>query len=176
MKTLIVYSSQTGFTEKYAGWLAKELNGETLPIKEALKKEEDFFTGFDAVIYGGWISMEKITGAGWFTERIEKWKDKKLAIFAVGSCSATSPRIDIMLGRALTDEQKKYAKAFYCEGGLAYEKMAFGSKMLMKTYAAMLKCKKNKSDEDAELAKKIASSFDNTDPKFIKPVVEYIKG
>ena len=37
MKTLITYSSQTGFTKKYATWLSEELKADCIPLKEAKK-------------------------------------------------------------------------------------------------------------------------------------------
>ena len=40
MKTLIVYTSQTGFTQRYAEWLAEEMKADILNLKEAQKKDE----------------------------------------------------------------------------------------------------------------------------------------
>ena len=37
MKTLIIYSSQTGFTKKYATWLSEELQADCIPLKDAKK-------------------------------------------------------------------------------------------------------------------------------------------
>ena len=176
MKTIVVYSSQTGFTQKYAEWLAKELNADTMTIKEAFKKGDSFFDQYDAVIYGGWVSVEKIHKADWFTKHIAAWKNKKLAIFGVGSSPAGYSGVQALLDRSLTAEQKKYAKAFYCEGGFAYEKMSLGTRMLMKAYVAMLKNKKGNTKEETERAEYISHSFDSTDPKYIKPIVAYING
>ena len=30
MKTLVIYSSQTGFTERYAGWIAEEVTADRI--------------------------------------------------------------------------------------------------------------------------------------------------
>ena len=35
MKTIIIYSSQTGFTEKYALWMAEELEADIVTLPEA---------------------------------------------------------------------------------------------------------------------------------------------
>lgn len=174
MKTLIVYFSQTGFTQKYAEWLAEALGGNTLTMKEASKKDDSFFNEYDAIIFGSWLSMEKIAKADWFTSRIDKWKGKKLAIFGVGASPAEYSGIQGILDKTLTEEQKKYAKAFYCVGGLSYEKMSFGSKILMKSFAAMLKGKKNKTETDKAMIEHVASSCDHTDKKYIEPIVAYI--
>ncbi|MGL5440713.1 MAG: flavodoxin domain-containing protein [Filifactoraceae bacterium] len=53
MKSIVIYSSQTGFTEKYAKCLADRLAGQAMDIKEAKKKEDSFFESFDALVYGG---------------------------------------------------------------------------------------------------------------------------
>ena len=38
MKTLIIYTSQTGFTKRYAEWLAERMSGDLLELKDARKK------------------------------------------------------------------------------------------------------------------------------------------
>ena len=39
MKTLIIYTSQTGFTKKYSEWIAERTKADILTLKEAQKKE-----------------------------------------------------------------------------------------------------------------------------------------
>ena len=46
MNTLVIYSSQTGFTERYAKWIAETLDADVLSIKEAKKKQDTFFLFF----------------------------------------------------------------------------------------------------------------------------------
>ena len=41
MKTLIIYTSQTGFTKKYAEWLAEKMSGDLLELKDARKRTEE---------------------------------------------------------------------------------------------------------------------------------------
>ena len=88
--------------------------------------------------------------------------------------NATIFEFNGLLNKSLTDEQKKYAKVFYCEGGLNYEKMPLGSKMLMKTFAAMLNSKKDKTPDDIAMAEHVSKSGDYTDKKFIEPIAAYI--
>ncbi len=40
MKTLVIYTSQTGFTKKYAQWLSDEMNADIFELKDAQKKED----------------------------------------------------------------------------------------------------------------------------------------
>lgn len=38
MKTLVVYTSQTGFTKRYAEWIAKRTQAVVIELEEAKKK------------------------------------------------------------------------------------------------------------------------------------------
>ena len=49
MKTLIIYSSQTGFTKKYATWIAEELQADCILLKDAKKINLD---DYENIIYG----------------------------------------------------------------------------------------------------------------------------
>lgn len=50
MKTIVFYTSQTGFTKRYAQWIADAAGAECLELSKAKKKD---MTSFDAIIYGG---------------------------------------------------------------------------------------------------------------------------
>ena len=176
MKSLIVYTSQTGFTKRYAEWLQEDIGADLMTVKEASKKTPEFFDSYDAIVYGGWAMAGKIQKSSWFIDRIEKWKDKKLAMFCVGASPIANPDVEEFLAGVLTEEQKKYAKVFYCQGGLDYDKMPLVSKMAMKAFAASLKKNKNATDKEKEMAEYISKSYDISDKRYIIPIVSYLKG
>lgn len=173
MKTIVVYTSQTGFTQKYAGWIGKRLGAEIIKLDEAKKKPAEYFDGADAIIYGGWAMAGKMTGSEWFVGNIERWKGKKLAMFLVGGSPIDNPDVDTTLNTLLTDEQRKYAKAFYCQGGIAYDRMKLPSKLAMKAFAKVLSNSK-KSDKEREMGKYLSQSYDIADERYTDPIVEYI--
>ena len=43
MKTLVIYTSQTGFTKRYAEWISEELDADIYELKDVKKKTNDFF-------------------------------------------------------------------------------------------------------------------------------------
>ena len=176
MKTIIVYSSQTGFTKRYAQWLAETLDAEIMPIETAKKKSIDYFEDADEIVYGGWAMGGKIVNSEWFTQKIPAWKGKKLVLFCVGASPNEIPEVEVVLKNALTEEEHKYAKAFYCQGGLSYEKMKLPSKLAMKAFAAMVKNKKNKTEQEKGMGDMISHSYDISDKKYIVPIVEYLRG
>lgn len=142
MKTIIIYTSQTGFTKKYAEWIAKDTDGKIMALKEAEKKPDAFFSSFDAIIYGGWIMAGTIKKSKWFTNHIEKWEGKKLVLFGVGaSPSSDKKEIEEMFQNILTDEQLGYVKTFYCQGGVNYNHMPLSSKLLLKALVSSLRKK-----------------------------------
>lgn len=178
MKTLIVYTSQTGFTKRYAEWLAKSLKDRfvVMELKEAQKQPETFFDDFRAIAYGGWAMAGKVTKSKWFLDKATGWKDKRLAMFCVGGAPAESRNVEAALKSMLTEEQSKYIKAFYCPGGFNYERMSAASRFAMKIFIASIKKKKDSTDEERQMAELVSTSYDISDPKYIEPIAEYLEG
>lgn len=78
MKTIVIYNSQTGFTKRYAEWIAEKSGADCYELSEAKKKRLD---SYDAIIYGGWACAGGISKLSWFKGNINKWKGKKLIPF-----------------------------------------------------------------------------------------------
>ena len=174
MKTLVVYTSQTGFTKRYAQWLAEKMDADIYNLKEVQKKANSSFTEYDAIVYAGWCMAGKVVKTNWFFEKARNWKDKRLALIAVGGSPNDNPDVEVAMENMLTDEQKSYIKAFYCQGGFNHEKMNLPSKLAMKAFVATLR--KSKNEKEREVASFIDHSYDISDIKFIEPVVEYLNG
>ena len=176
MKTLVIYTSQTGFTKRYADWISEELNADIYDLKDVKKKTNDFFETYEAIIYAGWCMAGMVVKVKWFFERAAYWKNKKLSIVAVGASPNDNPEVDEFLNNLLTDEQRPFIKAFYCQGGINYNKMKFSSRTAMKMFANSLKKNKNSSEDDRKKGEMISRSYDISDKRFIDPVVDYIRG
>lgn len=176
MKTLVIYTSQTGFTKKYAEWIRARLNADLLTIQEAKKEKKNFYDKYDAIIYGGWAMAGSVVGSKWFLQNASNWKNKKLSIFCVGASPEANPEVEVNLNKLLTDEQKTYIKAFYCQGGIDYSRMKMPSKMAMKAFAAALSKKKDASQKERDMADMLSHSYDISDEKYIIPIGQYIEG
>lgn len=174
MKTLIIYTSQTGFTKKYADWLAQKTGGDLLDLKDAQKKNDAFFEGFEAIVYGGWVMAASVVKVKWFLNKAASWKGKKLAIYCVGGSPNDNPDVEVMLKNMLTDEQREYIKAFYCQGGFNYERMNAPSRLAMKMFVSALKKKKDPTEEEKIMTEMVAKSYDISDEKYLEPLIEYL--
>ena len=172
MKTAVIYTSQTGFTKRYADWIAEKTQAEIIDLSEAQKKDASFFDSYDAVIYASWFMAGKVVKSKWFFDKAESWKDKKLAVIAVGASPNESREVPVAMNNLLTIEQSKYIKAFYCQGGLNYEKMKLPSKLALKMFVGALK--KSKDPKQREQGDFLDHSYDISDIKFIDPVIAYL--
>lgn len=175
MKTLIIYTSQTGFTKKYAEWLAQKTGGDMLELKEVQKKDDAFFSGYEAIVYGGWVMAASVVKVKWFLNKAASWKDKKLAIYCVGGSPNDNPDVEVMLNKLLDQEQREYIKAFYCQGGFNYERMNAPSRLAMKMFVSALKKKKDPTEEEKIMTEMVATSYDISDEKYLEPIVDYLK-
>ena len=174
MKALVIYTSQTGFTKKYAEWIAKRLQADLLDVRDAKKKKKDEFDQYDAIIYGGWVMAGKVTQSKWFLAKAPAWKGKKLVVYVVGASPMEAPDVEASMKKVLTDEQRGYIQAFYCQGGLDYDKMNKPSKMAMKMLISILNKKKDPTEKDKAMVEMISHSYDISDEKYIEPIVEYV--
>ncbi len=173
MKTIVIYTSQTGFTKRYAEWLAEEMSADLFDLKDVQKNEEGFFAQYEAIVYAGWFCAEKVAKANWFYNKAQNWKNKQLAMIVVGGNTNDNPDTEVAIKRVLTDEQRTYIKAFYCQGGFNYEKMNLPSKLAMKAFVGSLK--KSKNAKTREMGERMDHSYDIADKKYLEPVVAYLK-
>ena len=172
MKTIVIYNSQTGFTKRYAEWIAEEAGADCLELSDAKKKD---LAAYEAIIFGGWACAGSISKLSWFKSNIDKWADKKLIAFCVGASPIENPEIEPALKQNFTESELKKVSIFYCPGGFNYEKMSAPSKLAMKMFIKALKAKKDKTEKEQEMIKMISSSYDISDRKYIEPILECLK-
>lgn len=172
MKTIVIYNSQTGFTERYARWIAEAAGADCLALPAA-KKEN--LAAYDAIIFGGWACAGSISKIGWFKKNIGQWADKKLIAFCVGGSPIENPDIEPALQKMFNEEEQKQVSVFYCPGGFNYEKMPASSRLMMKMFIKMLRAKKDKTETEREMIKVISSSYDISDKKYIEPILACLK-
>lgn len=171
MKCIIIYRSKTGFTKRYAHWLAESLSCEAVAYEDRDKADLE---QCDMIIYGGSIHAGIIGGVKWFKERTAGMDGVEKAVFAVGAMPEGSPEIDEMIHANFTEEERKEIKVFYLQGGLDYEKMGLKDRLMMKAFTGMLK-KKAATEEEKKMAQTISASYDISDRSFLDPVICYVQ-
>lgn len=172
MKTLVVYTSQTGFTKRYAGWIAEKARADLFDLKGVQGKDAAFYEAYDALVYAGWCMAGKLVKLNWFLDKAPRLKGKKLAVVAVGASPNETPDVATFMKNILSDEHRQYVKAFYCQGGIDYDKMKLPSKLMMKLFASSLK--KSKDEKTREMGSFIDHSYDISDIRYIEPLLTFL--
>lgn len=164
MKTLVIYQSSTGFTQKYANWIAEELSSEAKELKKVTLND---LQNADRIIFGGWIMGGMIMGL----DKIRKMNPKNLVVFAVGaSADREENRKNLITQNNLSD-----IPLYYFEGGLAFERMKFLPRTMLKMMGKSIAKKENKTPQDIEMEKIFAGSFDHTDKSNVEDMVSHLK-
>lgn len=166
MKTMVIYQSKTGFTKRYAEWIAAAPGCDALSWKDAQRMD---LAAYDTLVYGGWFHAGSIMGLKKFLAKAAPL-GKKLAVFATGASPAENPEVESSLKKNFTPEQWGRIKTFYFPGGLNYENMGRMDRMLMAAFRAMVK---KQEGENSEMYKMLCKSYDLTDRKYIEPLVAY---
>lgn len=170
MKTIVIYSSQTGFTKRYAQWIAKAADADCFSLSDAKKKD---LSAYGAIIYGGWACAGSIHNIRWFKNHTARWTgQKKLIAFCVGASPADSPDIAAALEQNFNDPDLENMHLFYCPGGLSYNQMSASSRLMMKLFIKTLKAKKAPTPQEQEMIRMLSSSYDISDKKYIKPILQ----
>lgn len=172
MKTIVIYNSQTGFTKRYAGWIAEAIGADCFDLSTAKGKSMD---AYEAIIFGGWARAGSISKISWFKDNMDKWEDKKLIAFCVGASPIENPEIEPALKQNFTESELEKISVFYCPGGFNYEKMSAPSRLMMKMFTKALKAKKDKTEAEQEMVKMISASYDISDRKYIEPILKCLK-
>ncbi|MGI6668808.1 MAG: flavodoxin domain-containing protein [Acetivibrionales bacterium] len=171
MKTVVIYKSNTGFTKKYAEWIAEELSADTFDIAGITA---DNLVPYDAVVYGGSLYATGITGIKFIKRNLDMLKDKKVVVFATGATPAGEETIREMRDRNFTPEQQKHIKFFYFRGGFNYDKLKPFDKFLATLMKWMLKRKKELTPDERVILAAIDNPVDFTDRKYIGEIVAYV--
>ena len=172
MSNIVIYESKYGSTEKYAKWIAEELNCKISKLSEI---NIDELTNYDNIIYGGWIHAGKLEGFNKIQVNGDKLKNKNLLVFSVGLAKTEDP--------SYKNFKDKNFKAFtnlhhfYLRGAFNFDYLTFIDKMMMGVFKIILKMKS--SGDMTEETKDTLNSFENpvdyTNKKNIKTIVEAVQ-
>lgn len=161
---IVIYQSSTGFTKRYAKWIAEELNCRAVSVKDMAAED---IAGSDTVIFGGWIMGNGIVG-------YDKVKDKEvrnLIVFAVGM----SPRSEEISKEIIKVNHLGETPFFYLPGGLQLDKLNFFIRFMLKQLRKSIVRKAEKSEQESYMERALGTNFDISDRKYIQELVAFAK-
>ena len=172
-KIIIVYKSSTGFTKRYAQFIAKRLNCAIADFKSVTPQ---LLSQYQSVIFGSRAHAGTIDSLPKARKLFEKSAIRPIALFVTGAMpSDMEETIQQFWQQNLTTDELQKLPHFYMPGGLCYEKMSIIDKLMMKAFTEMLKKKKDKTDAEKELERVIQKSYDISSKEYIEPLITHLK-
>jgi menaquinone-dependent protoporphyrinogen IX oxidase len=174
MNAIVIYASASGFTRKYAEWIAEELRCDLLP--RARVRVRDLLDR-DVVIYGGRLHAGGISGVGLIKRNLGRLAGKKVCVFACGASPVRDETVAEIRDRNFSRDQQSQVRFFYLRGGFDFAKLRGLDRFLMSLRLRMIlrtRESERTADETGMLAA-FAAPADFTDRSAIRPLVEYAR-
>ena len=173
MSTIVAYSSQTGFTKRYATWLAEELGCRAVSLDENPRFDAG---AFDVVVLGGWLHAGGLVGKKWLARQRAAHPQARFAVFAVGATPAEwTDMVDEALAKELPSPEFDDVERFYLRGGFAYERLSAPNKLAMKLFFKMQEKNAEHDPRAAEMLSGMRGGFDATDRAALEPVAACVR-
>ena len=170
---IVLYNTWTGFTRRYAQLIGKELDCPVQPLKDAPAD----LSQYDTVVFGSRLHAGTFDGWKKAQKLLRSRGAKKLVVFATGAMpNEAEEQLQTVWEQNLTPEEQKAIPHFYFQAGLCYERMGGADRAMMKMAAWAMTRKKAKTPEDEAFQNAIRRSYDISDPKYIRPLVDYLRG
>ena len=174
MKTIVLFKSKYGATEKYANWIAEELKCEVRDIKNV---KIDELLEYDTIIHGGGLYAEVIAGVNLLTKNIDKLKGKKLIVFTTGITPLEYRDYydKMVIEKNFKGDIAKEFKVYNFMGKMLMSELSLVHKAALKTLKKIMSDKQNPSEMEKLLVELCDADGDFTDKTAIKDLVEFAK-
>ena len=172
-RTVVIFKSKYGATEKYARWIGEELD---CPVFSFDDFSKDKLNDYDNIIYGGGVQAGGIKGF----DKFKKWikpligqQGKKIVIFAVGlNVDNADGRMQL---RDINFDKGGFRQltCYFMGGAYDPDQIKGIDKALMSMVHKMLSDKGlNMNDEERTLLKRIEDGCDLVSRQQIEPLVK----
>lgn len=176
LKPTIIYCSQTGFTKRYADWLAEEYGCQAIPFKE--RKTADIENA-PVVLFCSWFHAGGLKGAKWLQNALSEYPEKPFVVIGCGAYPMPCERwpqsdIDDAFEKSLSCSAHPNMKCFYCQGGFNFDSLGATDKVAMRMFFKMLEKKKDEDTRNAEVLETMREGFDGTNREYLASAIEHI--
>ena len=173
MNIKLVYKSKSGFTKRYAEWIARETDCELIPLK---RSNAASVSGCDIFIYGSRVHAGRVDGLSKARELFVRSGAKHMIVFATGGMpNSAVDTLEEMWRNNLTADEMKEIPRFYMQAGICYEKLGPIDKAMMKMAASMMAKQADTNPTGQPMASALQGSYDISDRQFIAPLVAALK-
>lgn len=174
MKSIVVYSSKTGFTKRYAEMISKELGCSAVTLDVAKKQD---LSSYNQLIYGGSLYASGVLGLKKIMGKINTSNFDKVVVFGVGATSYNEKLIDELILKNYPNGQPENHKFFYLRGGFNYSKLNTVDKFLMDMMKKSIEKKnvEDLTDDDRGLLDSYQNPVDFVSRESVEDILKYCK-
>lgn len=148
MKTIVLFESSTGSTEKYAKDIANKIGGDVSPLKKFKWKN---LKNYDCVIFGGWVLNGKIQGLDNFLAHYDEMNDakKNILVFSSGLSFPSPEGRKDLINRNILDLY--HVRYYQLRGSFDINKLNWKYKLAMKLMVKKITGDPNSSPEQVSM-------------------------
>lgn len=141
MKSVLLYSSKTGYTKRYAHHIADELSLEAYPLN-AVGNLQDVLSGKEILLYGGGLYASGIDGLLKLSKQYDLSLFQHVIIFCTGLSIPSEEITKELTIHNLDPLHHKNATLFYYRGGFDYRRLGRTDQLLMQLLKLKIELKK----------------------------------
>jgi menaquinone-dependent protoporphyrinogen IX oxidase len=174
MKAIVLYRSLSGFTKRYAEWIAEDLGADLYDCRErGIRPLSDY----DLVVHCGSLHRGGINGIEVVKRNLVALAGKRVVVLVVGGSANREGIAEEVLAANFTEEQRMRVRLFYLRGGFDLRKLNMKNRILMALKIRQLRKKEAESLEadERDLLAAYANPADVTDRAGIRPLVDYAR-
>lgn len=146
MRTLVLYETEQGSTQKYAEDIAKAVGGTVLPLKKFKPKTID---DYDVLVFGGWVRGNQIMGLNKFLSYWDAMEGKDVIVFSSGlSVVSKDGREEMIQLNVLYPYHLRY---YMLRGSFDFKKLSFKNRLMMNMSLNRLASQQELSVNDQQL-------------------------
>lgn len=177
MKVAIVYCSQTGFTKKYADWLAEDLESEAVPYADRGRAD---LGDADILVFCSWLHAASIKGAKWLKRAMGEHPNLDVVVLVTGAMPVPckmqpASEFEDAFRRTFSESEHPDLPHFYCRGGFDYDRLSTPDKMAMRMFFKMNAKAAETDPKAAEMLRVMKDGFDGTRRDHLEPVLSCIQ-
>lgn len=165
-KVLVLYKSKTGFSERYAHWIAEDLQCDLANLAEFNKES---LSQYALIIYGAGVYAGQILGIGKIKRWMEASPEKTWVVYATGATPSKEKYEDLVFQSNFRKGEVRPSHFYYLIAGINYEKMSLFDRLLMAFFTFLTSRKSGKR----RAAKQ--NSVDLTNRVYIEELLRYIR-
>ena len=171
-KAVVIYRSKSGYTKKYAEWIAQE-SGAELRDARYIKKNE--LMKYDTIVFGGALYATGINGIKIIKKNIDALAGKKIIVFTLGATPVRENIRQQIMENNFSAKQLETLSFFMLRGGFSFSRLTAFDKVLMLLLKIKLKSTKNPTADERGMLQSYSTPVDFTNKKYIIPILDEMR-